>query len=221
MSLKSLIPWTLAALGLCVLWDLAGQDLALAHWFGTPTGFPYRDHWLFSGVLHRGARRVAWTLQLGLVLAVFWPVGPLRALTRTERVQMLAASLAALLATTLLKDASLTSCPWELSSFGGRAHYVSHWTWGVTDGGEGNCFPAGHASAAFCFLSGFLALRPHAPRAAHTWLAIALAAGALIGMAQQVRGAHYMSHTLWTAWLCWTVCLGCYALFGLRRRRRS
>lgn len=221
MSLKPLIPWTLAALGICILWDLVGQDMALAHWFGTPTGFPYRDHWLFSGVLHRGARRVAWTLQLGLVLAVFWPVGPLRGLTRTERVQMLVASLAALLATTLLKDASLTSCPWELSSFGGGARYVSHWSWGVKDGGEGNCFPAGHASAAFCFLSGFLALRPHAPRAARTWLAIALAAGALIGMAQQVRGAHYMSHTLWTAWLCWTVCLGCYALFGLRRLRRS
>jgi len=25
-----------------------------------------------------------------------------------------------------------------------------------------------------------------------------------MGLAQQVRGAHYMSHTLWTAWLCWS-----------------
>ena len=30
-------------------------------------------------------------------------------------------------------------------------------------------------------------------------------AGLVFGLAQQIRGAHYMSHTLWTAWLCWTV----------------
>jgi membrane-associated PAP2 superfamily phosphatase len=28
-------------------------------------------------------------------------------------------------------------------------------------------------------------------------------AGLLLGLAQQVRGAHYMSHTFWTAWFCW------------------
>jgi membrane-associated PAP2 superfamily phosphatase len=25
----------------------------------------------------------------------------------------------------------------------------------------------------------------------------------VLGLAQQVRGAHYMSHTLWSAWACW------------------
>ena len=25
-----------------------------------------------------------------------------------------------------------------------------------------------------------------------------------MGLAQQMRGAHFMSHTLWTGWLCWT-----------------
>ena len=209
---RRLVLWTLAALAFCIVWDLGGQDLALAHWFGDASGFPYRDHWLFSGVLHKGARRVAWTLQLALVLAVWWPVGVLRQLSRGERVVMLLASLAALLVTTLLKDSSSTSCPWELSQFGGVAQYVSHWRWGVLDGGEGKCFPAGHASAAFCFFSGFLALRGKAPRAAGLWLTIALLAGATIGLAQQVRGAHYLSHTLWTAWLCWAVVLACYAV---------
>ncbi len=27
----------------------------------------------------------------------------------------------------------------------------------------------------------------------------------MLGVSQQLRGAHYMSHTLWTAWICWTV----------------
>ena len=37
----------------------------------------------------------------------------------------------------------------------------------------------------------------------------------LLGLAQQMRGAHFMSHTLWTAWLCWTCGM---ALFYLRQR---
>ena len=31
-----------------------------------------------------------------------------------------------------------------------------------------------------------------------------LLAGLLLGLTQTVRGAHYPSHTLWTAWICWT-----------------
>jgi membrane-associated PAP2 superfamily phosphatase len=36
------------------------------------------------------------------------------------------------------------------------------------------------------------------------WLAGAAATGLVLGVAQQMRGAHFMSHTLWTGWLCWT-----------------
>ena len=34
-------------------------------------------------------------------------------------------------------------------------------------------------------------------------LVAALPAGLLLGWAQQLRGAHYLSHTLWSAWICW------------------
>ena len=211
--------WTLAALAVCILWDIGAGDLRMAHWFGDASGFRYRDHWLFSGVLHRGARGVAWALQFALVLAIWWPVGVLRKLSRRDRVYMFVASMATLLATSGLKQWNTTSCPWELVDFGGTARYVSHWTWGVADGGEGNCFPAGHASAAFCFFSGYFALRKVAPRTASIWLATALLAGAVIGLAQQVRGAHFLSHTLWTAWLGWFVTLAGYWLFGARPGR--
>jgi len=47
-----------------------------------------------------------------------------------------------------------------------------------------------------------------APAVARRWLAAALAAGLVLGVAQQLRGAHFMSHTLWSAWLCWVVAWG-------------
>jgi membrane-associated PAP2 superfamily phosphatase len=33
----------------------------------------------------------------------------------------------------------------------------------------------------------------------------AILVGCVLGISQQMRGAHFMSHTLWTAWLSWTV----------------
>ncbi len=197
--------WTLAFFILLVGWDMLGLDLALARWFGGADGFALRGQWFLSSVLHQDARRVAWAMQFGLVLCIWWPVGVLRQLTRRERVHMLAATLMALFVVWALKSRSRTSCPWDLMEFGGPAAYISHWTWGKGDGGVGRCFPAGHASAAFCFVAGYFWLREKAPRAAKIWLAVALLAGSLIGLSQQLRGAHYMSHTLWTAWLCWAV----------------
>ena len=87
------------------------------------------------------------------------------------------------------------------------------------DGGAGRCFPAGHAAAGFSFVGGYFALARDTPRAARWWLAVALVMGLLLGLGQQMRGAHYMSHTLWTAWLCWTV--GLAIDMGMARRQRS
>jgi membrane-associated PAP2 superfamily phosphatase len=43
------------------------------------------------------------------------------------------------------------------------------------------------------------------PRLATRWLTGAVAIGFFLGATQQLRGAHFMSHTLWTGWICWMV----------------
>lgn len=215
------LAWTLALFALAGLWDLGALDLPLAHWFGTSHGFALRDHWLWTKVLHEGARRIAWVLQLLLLLAVWWPVGVLRSLTRQQRAHMFVAAMISLLVVTVLKNIDSTSCPWDLAEFGGTAIYVSHWQWGRFDGGTGRCFPAGHASAAFCFLPGYFWLREKTPRAARIWLIVTLVAGFTLGLAQQVRGAHYLSHTLWTGWICWTMAALIHGLLEYRKTRRA
>jgi membrane-associated PAP2 superfamily phosphatase len=86
------------------------------------------------------------------------------------------------------------------------ARYVSHWSFGVSDGGPGHCFPSGHATAGFAFVSLYFLFRRWRPPAA-PWVLLAVCGiGLLFGWAQMVRGAHYPSHTLWSAWLCWTFC---------------
>ena len=202
---RALFLWTLGILAAVVAWDVGGQDIPLARAFGSSQGFPMRDQWFFVQVLHEGARRLGWLLVLLLALGVWWPWGVLRQLDAGERLQMALSALLALAAVSVGKNLSTTSCPWDLAEFGGVARYASHWALGVVDGGGGRCFPAGHASAGFAFVGGFFALRHKAPAAARWWLAAAVLVGLVLGGAQQVRGAHFMSHTLWTGWLCWTV----------------
>lgn len=213
--------WTVTSLLGLLAWDALGLDRALAHAFGSASGFPMRDQWFFVQVLHEGARRLGWLLVLFLAVGVWWPTAILRRIDLGERLQWALSTLLALGLVSVLKNLSSTSCPWDLAEFGGVARYASHWALGVVDGGGGHCFPAGHASAGFAFLGGYFALRRRQPHAARWWLAGALAAGLLLGGAQQVRGAHFMSHTLWTGWLCWTSAWLCDGVAGALRRRRA
>ncbi len=172
---------TLLGLALLLAWDHSGLDLWMAHGFGTPAGFPLEDHWFWRGTLHDDIRWLPRGLELALLAAVMRPFGALRRLAMERRVQLALTTLVSLLAVSTLKLHSLTSCPWELHEFGGTVAYVSHWAWGVHDGGSGGCFPAGHASAGFAFLGGFFAFRHALPRTARRWLAGALLAGLVLG----------------------------------------
>lgn len=210
---------TLILLCLLLLWDASGLDLPLARLAATPEGFSWRDKRMFILLMHEVPRLLSWVLLVGLFVAIRWPVGFLRRLDVPARLQLAVSVLAAVLAVSLLKNASRTSCPWDLAEFGGTAHYVSHWAWRVRDGGPGHCFPAGHASAAFAYLAGWFVLQRSAPLVARRWLWSIVVVGLLLGIGQQWRGAHYMSHTLWTAWVCWTVgLLVDVAAQALRRR---
>lgn len=200
--------WATSGLLAVLLWDLGGADLAVMRWFGDAGGFALRDHWFAAGMLHDGGRWLGRVAMAALVLNTVWPLPVLGDMPRAQRVRWCLVTLLCLLAVSSLKRWSALSCPWSLAQFGGSAHYVSHWAaaaWRGGDGGPGQCFPGGHASGAFAFFVGAFALRERSPRAARLWLAGVCVVGVAFGAAQLVRGAHYPSHTLWTAWICWTL----------------
>ncbi|MDT7834300.1 phosphatase PAP2 family protein [Aquabacterium sp. OR-4] len=207
--------WIGGLLLLATTWDHLGWDMALARWAGGQAGFAGREHWLLEGLLHRGGRGLAWAAALALCLGVWWPWGPLRRLALSRRLQLAGSTLLAVALVALLKSASPAPCPWDLAEFGGLAQAVSHWDAWARPGAGGHCFPAGHASAGFAFVSGWFVFREAAPALARAWLGTALACGLLLGLAQQWRGAHFMSHTLWAAVLCAVVAWLCD---GLHRR---
>jgi membrane-associated PAP2 superfamily phosphatase len=190
-----------------VAWDRSGLDVVLARQFGNGGGFAWRDQWITAGLLHGGARVLAWVV-IGLLVVGIWRPWPfMAAISRRERVIWLMNTALCVGAVCLLRHASATSCPWSLSEFGGNSqvHYVPPWMLGMRDGGPGGCFPSAHASAGFAFVSGWFALRRASPNAGRVWLAMAVFAGTLLTAVQMVRGAHFLSHGLWAGWICWAV----------------
>lgn len=198
--------WLSGLLAFTLLWDVSDLDRAVMQAIGTSQGFALREAWWLSAVLHDGLRTamtLAWLLLIG------WALWPGLRLPRRERWWVVALVSASLLAVNLIKNASLTSCPWDLRVFGGSAQHVSHWAWGLVDGGPGRCFPGGHASSGFAFLAlGLPWLQAPAGAAPRRrvvglrWLAAALFIGLLAGVVQTLRGAHFPSHTLWTLLIC-------------------
>mgnify|MGYP001202579222 CR=1 FL=1 len=198
---------TLAGLLLLLAWDATGWDLAVVSLFGDARGFVWRDAFATSQLLHGGGRVVAWALLAALAWAAWKaPAGPGTSPSRAERGRWLGITLLCVLVVPLFKQFSRTSCPWDLAQFHGVAIYVSHWHLGLADGGPGRCFPSGHAVAAFAFFGQYFLWRGHDVRHARRWLLAVLVLGAIYGLGQLVRGAHYPSHTLWSAGLCWVIC---------------
>ena len=214
----------IAGVGLTLGWDASGADLLVMAWFGDAQGFALRDHWWLSNVLHDGAKRVAVALYLGLVCMVFWPMGFWRQMTRRQRVEIAVGIALSLLVVSGLKRFSQTSCPWELQAFGGVARHVSHWTWGVTDGGSGHCFPGGHASSALAFLAVCLpcltAEQAHLRRTGLKIMGAIVLIGLVLGAVQTLRGAHYPSHTVWTGWICAAVAWLNHRMFAMLATRK-
>ena len=110
----------------------------------------------------------------------------------------------------LLKTLTNIDCPRDLTEFGGAfpfIHLFEHRPEGLR---HAQCFPAAHASSGYALLALYFVLRERSRRAARFGLASGLLLGLVFGIAQQARGAHFVSHDVWSAMLVWTVSLSLY-----------
>lgn len=218
--------WAWSAMAtMALIWDLAGLDLQIMQAIGTPEGFPLTNNWWLSVVLHDRLRLASQLLFGAMLVWAAWPPKS-NSLPRKERWLLVGLVLLSLLAVNIIKGTSHTSCPWDLKAFGGKATYVSHWLFAVDDGGGGRCFPGGHASSAYAFFALCLPWLnpPHGSSRSSVpgwlWLILIMGGGAVAGVTQTLRGAHYPSHTLWTMVICAGVSIAGWSV-GQRRLQRG
>lgn len=219
-SIKTdLLAWGVLLM-LLLLWDFAGQDLALSQHYGTVQGFALKNDKLLQFWFHDVAQNTARLGLLGLLAMVFVPLGWFKALRKADRVHLLVSAILAAVIVVIFKQLSKSSCPWSLAEFGGIGHYVSHWALGVADGGGGRCFPGGHSSSGFAYIAMAFWLRSASVRGSNAIFWIACVSGMALGWVQMVRGAHFFSHALWTWLVCWAVGIAYYYGVKAYRARR-
>jgi len=173
-----------------------------------------------SGVLHGDASRVVSVACASLVVACatsFW-VERLRPY-RWTLVYLCTAVAVSTLTVSLLKDLTRVPCPWSIDRYGGNLPYLETWRTIVTRASTKRCFPSGHAGSAFAWIALYFVCRMHAPRWCWVALVGVVAVGMTFGVAQQLRGAHFVSHDVWALAISWFV--ACAATPILRREAGS
>ncbi|WP_349984198.1 phosphatase PAP2 family protein [Stenotrophomonas sp. WHRI 8082] len=173
----------------------------------------WKDQWLTEQLIHTAGRDLSITAGLLVLLlaiiAEWWT--PLAG-WRRPLLRLFASVVLSTVVVSLLKKSTGMDCPWDLIDYGGTRPF--HGLFASRSAGtvSSGCFPAGHASAGYAWMAlYFLALEVR-PRLRHLALGLGAGLGLLFGLSQQLRGAHFMSHDLWTAGLCWFIALGLYLL---------
>lgn len=106
-----------------------------------------------------------------------------------------------------LKRVSALDCPWDLDVYGGQRPYVHLFATRPMGVDAGRCFPGGHSSGAFSLLALVVLLHRRGSRHAGAALAGVLALGLSYALLQWLRGAHFPSHDLWSAFVAWSCAL--------------
>jgi membrane-associated PAP2 superfamily phosphatase len=207
--LRQAVGLAIGALALRAVFGDGQVDLLITHWFFDETRhvFPLADQWLLKTVLHDAARTTSVAAMLALLglTVTSWLARPSRRVHAHRHTLLLASTVCLAAAATVetLKHFSSHACPWDLAIFGGAASYHALFTTPVAAQVILGCSPAAHPLAGYAWLGVGFALLPVARRAAwQSWM-LAFALGSLFGVVQILRGAHFLSHVLWTAWFVW------------------
>lgn len=219
-----ILPACVALLCTAVLITILGQytdlDLLLADlYFDSQRQiFPWDTTWFAKDFMHGHVKNVlrgSGFMVLALTLVDF--VRPLRSASPRFSARLRVLSLAFLIEPYLiryLKQNSNMHCPWGIDRYGGNQPLLRLLDWVPEGWNAGHCFPAGHASAAIWLCALAVFWLPHSPRKASLAFVGGIGAGFFLGWVQQMRGQHFLTHTLWTAWLASALLLGLVAAFS-------
>ena len=167
----------------------------------------WSDAWLWTGPLYGGAKWAVGCLVAGVI---FFAVRAYQANNQPLTdvlIRTTAAALLSLLLMLLLKHFSGVACPWSTPEFSQKtAQIIAPFSWLWTDvAPQGRCWPAGHASTGFCLFGLFFAAR-RLKKAWAGWVFVAvLVFGSLCAFGRMLQGAHFLSHSVASLLLEFTV----------------
>lgn len=167
--------------------------------------FTWKNSWFAKEVMHIYVKNGIMLIGIFLIAFVFIDAFiKFKPITTWCRVRLRFVAVAAIVIPTIisgLKQMSVLHCPWDEQRYGGDTPYLRLFDVIPPNMEAGHCFPAGHASTGLWLAAFFVFCLPDHPRKALMVLFAGLGFGFVLGWVQQMRGAHFLSHTLWSIWI--------------------
>ena len=206
-----------------LLLEYSGADRWLLDAIHDPVAgaFPLADAWWTNQLLHEGGRALVRIIAVGALLVAVagraWR--RLRPVRGAALYVFVGIALGCGLVNTL-KATTNVDCPWSLARYGGDRPYVHVFAHRPDALPRARCFPAGHAAGGYSLLALYFVALALGWRRPRLWLLPGVLTGVVFGVGQWLRGAHFPSHDLWAAAVCWLVAAALYELM-LRPRRAA
>lgn len=194
---------------------LGDVDRILADYFYVIQGndWAWKSSWLAETVFHKGGRALSLFLALiSLTLLIAAYLHRSLAVHKKPLLYLFLATIGSSLLVSFFKAALAVSCPWEFDRYGGNLVYSTVIEQLFVRNGDG-CFPAGQASAGYAWISCYFFGLYYQSKWRFAGLAIPIISGIILGVAQQIRGAHFISHDVWTLAICWFYSFALFLLF--------
>lgn len=188
----------------------------------TSGSFVYRRHWFFSTVMHDGGRQLVFVIVLAvLVIFVISFIKPVARGCRYPLGMILVSMMLTTGSIAAIKYSSDTHCPYHLREYGGKYQRVDLSERASISQPAGKCWPGGHASAGFSLWAFYFVALAYRRALAVPAFLLPLALGIAFGLAQTIRGAHFISHTAWSGLMVWVINLVLFSVFPLRHQSES
>lgn len=199
----------ICALVILAVGEFTNIDLMIEDYYYDPIlkTFPWKDAWFANDLMHNYLKKMIKVCGLILyVVLIINLIRPLRFLSAWIRYRLWFVAVSSLLIPFIvgtLKRITDFNCPWDIDRYNGTFPFIKlldHIPDVITMS-SGNCFPAGHATTGLWLASLCIFWLPNKPRQALGVFILGLLFGLVLGWVQQMRGAHFLFHTLWSMWL--------------------
>jgi membrane-associated PAP2 superfamily phosphatase len=205
----------LFAIFLIWIYPQTGLDHALiAPYYDAQRGFFLKNEEFLTFFMHDTLKTLMLLVVASFIFLLAWSWQEPRLQAHRRRITWILLGMGlATLSVSISKSLSIHACPWDLSQFGGYAPEIP--LFGNLPSGlkPGRCLPGGHASGGYALLALYFGLLTLSKTWAYRGLAAALVIGTAMGWSQMMRGAHFLSHNLWTLLIVWCVLTLLYSVW--------
>ncbi len=164
-------------------------------------GFYLKNFWWYDRFAHHDLKLWQEMIFLAIIVAIFAKKYNVHILALQDtRPYLMILAYCAITTTVIgiIKHYSNHSCPWSILDLHTQIQFIPQL-------GNGGCFPGGHSGLGYAWCAGFFAFYKIDKRRAYFYLFAGIILGTGMGLTQMMRGAHFLSHNLWTFWMTWAI----------------